>query len=127
MQTANRFDPLKKINQTEFAQEAERLLKQVKSDLTLLHGEPPCMYAIDIETLTTWSEAKREETLVNLRAVVSRAKDIMREAENEFARLCENADLPEADRVMPPVICFKSICEDLEAYEDVLHFVKSRE
>lgn len=127
MQNLNPAEQPKKMSREDFLQEAEKQLERVKADLGRLHGEPPCMYAIDIDTLKSWSETKREETLAVLRAVVSQAKTIVQEAENERAGLWERSDATEADRPMPPIVYFKSIREDLEAYEDVLNFVRSHE
>lgn len=115
------------MSREEFLQEAEKQLQRVKADLGRLHGEPPCMYAIDIETLKSWPETKREEMLATLRAAVSQSKAIMQEAENERTALWKRSDATEADRAMPQIVYFKSIREDLEAYEDVLNFVRSRE
>jgi hypothetical protein len=125
MQKPNPSVPSKKMNREEFLREAATLLEPVRQALASLHGEPPCMFAIDSKTVASWSEAKREETLVALRKAVAQADAIVYKAEQERTALWERSEAQPEDRALPPVVLFKSIQEDLEVYECVLKYVRA--
>jgi hypothetical protein len=126
MQTPNHPSSQQKLSRAEFLERADAQVHVVTAELAKIHGEPPCLYAIDPTTLSSWTEQKQEETLVALRAAVAHAETLVQHAERERAALWEQSDAAEEDRSLPPIILLKSIREDLAAYEGALHFVRSR-
>jgi hypothetical protein len=114
------------LSREQFLEEASRMLARVQRELAGLHGEPPCLFAVDIETVTAWSELQREQTLAALRDAVSRAEELVHAAEAERTVLWEGSEASPEDKTLPPIVALKQLREDLQAYESVLQFVRSR-
>lgn len=115
-----------RLSQEDFRRRAEAELVRTKEELERLHGEPPCMYAADIETVAAWSETKQDAELTALRKTFAEAEAIMQQAERERETLWKTSDADAGERALPPIVFFKQIREDLEAYEEILTFVRSR-
>lgn len=126
MHTPNHAASQQKRTREDFLAQADEQFRAVSAELASIHGEPPCLYAIDPATLASWTEQKQEETLHALRAAVARAETLVQNAEREREALWEQSEATEADRALPPIVHLKSIREDLTAYEGALHFVRSR-
>jgi hypothetical protein len=101
-------------------------VERLKAHLAQLHGAPPCIYAIDIATVQSWTETQREQQHAALRASLDEATALLQHAQQERTALWERSDAPESDRALPPITLFQSIQEDLESYEDILKFVRSK-
>jgi hypothetical protein len=116
-----------RLDHDEFRRAATERTERLHAELATLHDERSCVYGIDIETVKSWTEAKREETLRQLRSAVSRADILIREAQDERTKLWERSDAPPAERILPQFIHQKHIQQDLAAYEDVYYYVKSQQ
>ncbi|MBP9869411.1 hypothetical protein KBC59_02545 [Patescibacteria group bacterium] len=113
-----------RLSREAFLEEAERAFRRVKDEIAQLHGGPPCMYAVDVATITPWTEEKRVKTLEMLQKAVARAEELVQVAQNERTALWERSDANPDDRELPFMIPLKQIREDLEAYQEVLDFVR---
>lgn len=125
MQKPNQTEQTKKLNRQEFLDEAGTRTQRVKDELARLHGLPPCMFAVEVNEVRSWSDEKREAELSALRDVAARAERILTDAQAERLALWEQSDASYDDRLMPEIVQYKQIREDLEAYEDTLRFVRS--
>jgi hypothetical protein len=115
-----------RLSQENFRLQAETMLTRTKMELERLHGAPPCMFAADIETVAAWTEAKQDAELSTLRKTFAAAEAIVQQAERERETLWKTSDANASERALPPIVFFKQIREDLEAYEEILAFVRSR-
>lgn len=114
-----------KISREQFLQESNARLERVKAQLEQLHGAPPCLFAIDIQTMRSWPESQQVETREHIKDLVAQAEAIVEQARQERALLWEQSEADESDRELPHLIQFTQLREDLNAYEDVFRYVHS--
>lgn len=117
---------MEKFDRETFLSRSAAQLERLKAELSRLHGEPPCLFAADILTVTGWSDEKRERMLFVQRQTLARAEALAAAADQERAELWQRSHAAEEDRPLPFLLPLKQIREDLEAYESVLKFVRSR-
>ncbi len=114
-----------KQDRDSFIQSANEHLARITAELAALHGEPPCLFAVDIQTVRGWDDTKRDATLKDLQRLVTQAEEIVRQAELHRAKLWEASNAHPEDKALPPIIHLKQLREDLSTYKDILAFVQS--